>query len=166
MNVTADELAGVVDLFGGLTRSELERALDEAAFRVDGGTVGESALEEAIDDALESYALVACEAAEVASDDELSVDSEPLFVAGPAAFPTLPEGAEDVPHILDVDRRRFDRESLGESARKRFSDDVERAVENGDEGRCRHLLEVSYDLEAWAPVDVAAERDRLEERLE
>ncbi|WP_339104181.1 hypothetical protein [Haloterrigena salinisoli] len=159
MDATADELAGVVDLFGGLTRSELERALSEAAFRADGQSVDEAALEPMIEDALESFALV--------RHDRL-VDGErrSLLVAGPTAFPSVPEGAEDVPHILDVDRRRLDREALGETAREQFADALEAALAADDEDRVRHLIDVSYDVEAWAPVDLAAERERLEDALE
>ena len=158
MDATVDELAGVVDLFGGLTRPELERALSEAAFRADGQSVDEDALEAAIEDALESFALV--------RHERPADGDEPLLVAGPTAFPSVPDHAEDVPHILDVDRRRLDREALGETARERFRDALESAVDANDEERIRHLLDVSYDVEAWAPVDLAAERDRLTDALE
>ena len=159
MDATADELAGVVDLFGGLTRPELERALSEAAFRADGQSVDDAALEAAIDDALESFALVRHE--RPAGDEE-----RPLLVAGPTAFPSVPDHAEDVPHILDVDRRRLDREALGETAREEFAAAVEAAVDDGDEDRLAVLLDVSYDVEAWAPVELASERERLEAALE
>ncbi|ADB60178.1 hypothetical protein Htur_1288 [Haloterrigena turkmenica DSM 5511] len=159
MDATADELAGVVDLFGGLTRAELERALSEAAFRADGQSVDEAALETAIEDALESFALIR---------HEQTVDGErrSLLVAGPTAFPSVPDHAEDVPHILDVDRRRLDREALGETAREQFTDAVEAAEAADDEDRIRHLIDVSYDVEAWSPVELAAERERLEAALE
>ena len=159
MNATADELAGVVDLFGGLTRPELEQALSEAAFRADGQSVDESALEAAIDDALETFALV---------EYERRVDDErqPLLVAGPTAFPSVPEHAEDVPHILDIDRRRLDRDALGEQVYEQFVDAVETAVDAEKGDQLRQLLDVSYDVEAWAPVDLASERDRLEASLE
>ena len=159
MNATADELAGVVDLFGGLTRPELEQALSEAAFRADGQSVDESALEAAIDDALGTFALV---------EYERRVDDErqPLLVAGPTAFPSVPEHAEDVPHILDIDRRRLDRDALGEQVYEQFVDAVETAVDAEKGDQLRQLLDVSYDVEAWAPVDLASERDRLEASLE
>ena len=159
MDATADELAGVVDLFGGLTRSELERALSEAAFRADGQSVNEAALEAAIEDALDSFALVRHERI----DDG---ERRSLLVAGPTAFPSVPEHAEDVPHILDVERRRLDREALGETAREQFADAVEAAITEDDAERLRHLIDVSYDVEAWAPIDLAGERERLEAALE
>ncbi|WP_121742487.1 DUF7109 family protein [Natronorubrum halophilum] len=159
MNATGDELAGIVDLFGGLTRPELERALSEAAFRADGQSVDETALETAIDDALESFALVRYERRHDGT-------RQSLLVAGPTAFPSVPEHAEDVPHILDIDRRHLDRDALGETVHGQFTEELEDAVAAGDDDRLRHLLDVSYDIEAWAPVDLAADRDRLEATLE
>ena len=172
MDATADELAGVVDLFGGLTPAELERALSEAAYRADGQSVDEGALEAAIDDALESFALVRYDPARgtdaaAGGDPAADVDeSEPLLVPGPTAFPAVPEHAEDVPHILEIDRRHPDREALGEAARERFAAAADEAVTEGDTDRLRTLLDVSYDVEAWAPVDLADERTRLEDALE
>ncbi|GAB3675705.1 DUF7109 family protein [Halopiger thermotolerans] len=170
MDATADELAGVVDLFGGLTRAELERALSETAYRADGQSVDGDALEAAIDDALASFALV-----RYAGHDVDGAGDEPLLVAGPTAFPTVPEHAEDVPHILDVERRRLDRDALGETAREQFREALEEALpESGSAGdgdgesedRLRRLLDVSYDIEAWAPVELDGERQRLEDALE
>ncbi|ELY60807.1 DUF7109 family protein [Natronolimnohabitans innermongolicus] len=160
MDATADELAGVVDLFGGLTRPELERALSEAAYRANGQSLDEDALEAAIDDALESFALVRHDPGPDGADG--AEDTETLLVAGPTAFPSVPEHAEDVPHILDVDRRRLDRAALGETADDRFTSALEGAIDDGDDDRLAHLIDVSYDFEAWAPVDLATERERLE----
>ncbi|APW96317.1 hypothetical protein CHINAEXTREME_00415 [Halobiforma lacisalsi AJ5] len=157
MDATADELAGIVDLFGGLTRAELERALSEAAFRADGQSIEEAAVETAIEEAIEGFALVRYR------DD--GADG-PLLVAGPTAFPSVPTYAEDVPHILDIERRRPDREALGEAVRERFRSELEAAIDDGDEDRLHELLDVSYDVESWAPVELADERRRLEEALE
>ncbi|WP_293026793.1 hypothetical protein [Natronococcus sp.] len=165
MDATADELAGVVDLFGGLTRSELERALEEAAFRADGGDVDSDVLESGIDGALDSFALVAYDPLEPPTPDGTE-PGEPLLVAGPTAFPTVPDGAEDVPHILDVEPRRPDRETLGETVRGEFVAAADAAVDDGDDDRIETLLDVSYDIETWAPVDLADERARLEGALE
>ncbi|WP_226481126.1 DUF7109 family protein [Natrinema amylolyticum] len=164
MDATADELAGVVDLFGGLTRGELERALAEAAYRADGRSVEDAALDAAVDAALESFALVRY--APAGADDPPTADDEALLVAGPTAFPTVPDHAEDVPHILDVERRRLDREALGETARERVLEAADEAVAAADEDRIRTLIDVSYDVEAWAPVDLTDERRRLEDALE
>lgn len=165
MDATADELAGVVDLFGGVTRAELERALTEAAYRADGQSVDDDALGAAIDEALESFALVRYEPGEDAGAAS-TADGEALLVAGPTAFPTVPEHAEDVPHILDIERRQLDRDALGAATRKRVIDAADEAVAAADAERIRTLLDVSYDVEAWAPVDLADERTRLEDALE
>lgn len=132
-----DELAGICDLFGALTREELARARSELAFR----RGRESGSDERIEAALDAYALV---------------EHEEMLVSGPAAFPTLPEGASDLPHILDVPEREVDREALGEAVL-----DSLRAEDDPDLAR-----EVSYDLEAWAPVDASAVRaERDDKRL-
>ena len=161
MDATADELAGVVDLFGGLTRAELERALSEAAFRADGQSVDETALSDAIDEAIDSFALVRCER----TSADAAIDGQ-LLVAGPTAFPSVPAHAEDVPHILDIEPRQLDREAVGDRARARFVEAVDRAVDAGDDDQITHLIDVSYDIEAWAPIDVDDERQRLAECLE
>jgi len=149
MELSGDELAGVVDLFGRLAREELLAALGELAFRR-GADTGEPALDAAVDDAVERFYLVPV-------DDGL--------VAGPAAFPTLPAGAEDLPHILDVDRREVDRDAAASAAEERFRAVAGRAVDAGDDDRLRELLDVSYDLEAWGPVEVADARDAIDRAL-
>ncbi|KDE59230.1 hypothetical protein EL22_23870 [Halostagnicola sp. A56] len=167
MDATADELAGVVDLFGGLSRAELGRALSEAAFRADGGSIDERALGEAIDEGLESFTLLECSTECLATDAPALDPGTALFVSGPAAFPTVPEYAEDVPHILDIERRRFDRDALGVTARERFGDAIAAARDGDlDDDRLRDLLEVSYDIEAWGPVELDDERARIEEGLD
>ncbi|AGB36527.1 DUF7109 family protein [Natronococcus occultus] len=165
MNATADELAGVVDLFGGLTRAELDRALAEAAFRDGGSEVDPDVLEARIDRALESFSLVAYEPPAGSAPDGVEPGEE-LLVAGPTAFPTVPDGAEDVPHILDIEPRRFDREALGETVRESFVATAEEAIADSDHDRIETLLDASYDVETWAPVELADERARLEDVLE
>ena len=151
-----DDLAGIVDLFGALTREELDEALSELAYRRD-----EDVPDDAVDEALEAFALVAFEdgeAVEPAGDGEDAA----LLAAGPAAFPTLPEGAEDLPHILDVESRDVDREAVGRAAEERLRAEAAQAVSSGDADRAAELLDVSYDLEAWAPVTLGAVRERLD----
>ena len=145
---TTDELAGVVDLFGALRRSELETALSELAYRRGGEPPAGL-----IDGALEAFVLVAFE----------GETGEELLAPGPAAFPTLPEGAEDLPHILDVEERSVDRERVGRAAEERLRAAAARAVADGDADRAAELLDVSYDLESWAPIDLAGLRDRLDD---
>ncbi|SFL02242.1 hypothetical protein SAMN04487950_2001 [Halogranum rubrum] len=157
---TYDELAGVVDLFGALTREELHRALGELAYK-QGRDADETALWAAVDGAIEAYYLVEYESE---SHDETA--DETLLTVGPVAFPMLPPNAEDLPHILDIERRDVERETLGEQVHERLLGDAARAVNNDDEERIEHLLDVSYDLEAWAPVTVDVARARLDEALQ
>ena len=155
MTTTQDELAGVLDLFGVLTRSELTAALDELAFK-QGQDVDESALRSAIEAAVEEYSLVEYEPAEGADN------AEPLVAVGPTAFPSLPPNAEDLPHILDFDRRSVDRERLAEQVRQRLTAEAEAAVDADDGARAAELLDVSYDIETWASVDAGPVRSTLE----
>lgn len=147
---TPDELAGIVDLFGALTREELESACSELAYRR-----GEEPPEDAIDEALSAFALVRFEA-------EGEEDGE-LLAPGPAAFPTMPEGAEDLPHILDVEPRSVDRETVGRAAEERLRTEAAQAVTVGDAERADELLDISYDIEAWGGVDLSGIRDRLDD---
>lgn len=149
MDLTDDEVAGVVDLFGALSRAELVEALGELAFRA-GVDADDEQFAGRIDDAVERFALVPVE-------DRL--------VAGPTAFPTLPPGAEDLPHIVDVDRRPVDRAAAAAAAEELFRRTTAAAVEAGDDDRLDELLDVSYDLEAWGPVDVGDARDAIDRAL-
>lgn len=182
-NETYDELAGVVDLFGALTRAELHRALEELAYKQGKGTK-ETALSEAVERAVREYYLVEYNADDVDgarnangtdnaddadranSSSETETAEATLLTVGPVAFPRLPPNAEDLPHILDVDRRRVDRKSLGEQVRERLVGDAARTVDEGDEERIERLVDVSYDLEAWAPVEVDEARAGLDEALQ
>lgn len=134
-----DELAGIVELFGALTREELAEARSELGFRQGREDEPDPA---AVDAALEEYALV---------------EHEGLCVAGPAAFPTLPPEASDLPYIVEVPEREIDREEIGERVR----DELLAAVDE-DEVDPDRLRELSYDLEVWAPVDADELRTRLE----
>jgi len=153
-DATGDELAGVVDLFGAVTRTELEDALGELAFKR-GETVDDEAIEAAVDDAIAGYYLV-----------PVDHDGTTLLAPGPAAFPALPEGAEDLPHILDISDRAPDRAELVEAAERRLRADAARAVDTGDADRIERLLDVSYDLETWGATDVSGVRSRLDDELE
>ena len=153
---THDELAGVVDLFEALTRAELEQALVELAYR-QGQDVREDAVAAAVEEAVREYYLVELPADGVTGE----VDDEAVLIVGPVAFPMLPPDGEDLPHILDVPTRAVDREAAAETVVDQLRQDAATAVDEGDEERAAHLADVTYDLEAWGPVDLAETRDRL-----
>ncbi|WP_247728308.1 DUF7109 family protein [Halovivax limisalsi] len=155
MPPTANELAGVVDLFGALTDAELERAVAELDARGGREPTDAAALEAVVDDARERFVLLECD-----------LDGQPGVTVGPTAFPERPAHAEDLPHILEIEYREIDPEALESQVRERFDAAVERACEEGDGPRARTLLDVSYDLEAWAPLDLSGRRSRLEPVIE
>ncbi|NHN57865.1 MULTISPECIES: hypothetical protein [Halorussus] len=159
---TKDELAGVVDLFGGLTHDELEQGLVELAFK-QGKSVEREAFAAEIERAVESYYLVETEASGDGGDEERA---ETVLVAGPAAFPTVPENGEDLPHIMDVPDREIDREGLGEAVAERLHEEARTVAAAGDPDRAQELLDVSYDLEAWAPVETDDVRETLDRAFE
>ena len=156
-----DDLAGVVDLFEWLTRAELSRALSELAFK-QRTEADEAAVDAAIDLAVDEYALVPAPDGALSGDDVTGHTAESTALAvGPAAFPTLPEGAEDLPHILDVPDRGVDREALADAVLDRLRREAVTAIDEGDAERLETLADVTYDVEAWAPVDVGPVRTRI-----
>ncbi|WP_280585304.1 hypothetical protein [Halorubrum sp. Boch-26] len=173
-----DDLAGVVDLFGWLTRAELSHALSELAFKRR-TEVDDDAIAAAIDVAVAEYALVPAPPAaldgfgdsagttagavpEEVADPDGGLDADAVALAvGPAAFPSLPDGAADLPHILDVPERDVDRERLSDAVLERLSEDAAAAISEGDDDRLAVLADVTYDVEAWAPVDAEDIRERI-----
>jgi hypothetical protein len=164
-----DALAGVVDLFGALTRAEVDRALAELAARR-----GEPA-DADVAGAIETYHLVSVDAGAVSGADGDADDGDgdgdatdpdaDWLAVGPVAFPTLPPGAEDLPHVLDVERRTVDRAAVVDDVESRLRGDAARAVVADDVDRMYRLLDVTYDLETWATADVADVRARLDDAL-
>lgn len=162
-----DEVAGVVDAFGALTRDELRRALSELAYRQgadvdpDGDVVGD-----AIADARATYHLLAVgrdalaegAATETVGADDAGVDAASddaeFLVVGPSAFPTLPEGGEDLHRILAVDRRRVDRDGVARAASERVRAEVASLL--ADVGRADADAEVAVDADLDVPADVEA----------
>jgi hypothetical protein len=155
MDLTGNDVAGVVDLFGALTRVELGEALAELAFKR-GEDHDPDAFEGDIEAAQRSYHLIAV------GPDATESGDEPLLTVGPAAFPELPDGATDLPHILDVEDRDIDRAAAARAAEQRFREDASAAVDAGDAERIETLLDVSYELEAWGGVDLSDSRDHLD----
>lgn len=151
LDLTGDDLAGIVDLFGALTRAELDEAIDELAFKR-----GADRPEGVVDAAIEDFSLVASDPPE----------GERLLVAGPTAFPTLPDGAEDLPHIMDVEPREVGREEVAKAVEERFRSETAEAVAAGDRDRMRTLLDASYDVEVWGPADLGGVRERLDDALD
>jgi len=149
MDVAPDELAGIVDLFDGLTRSELQEAIENVAAR-QGATLDPGDLDERIETARREYYLLAVEH-----------DGATLLVAGPAALPSLPNHAEDLPHMMEVPERAVDPERLANAATERLADDARDAISEGDRDRAEFLLDVCYDAEAWGSVEIDGIRERL-----
>lgn len=170
MEPTPDELAGVVELFGALTRAQLRRALAELAFKR-GEAFDPERFAEDVAAALRSYHLVAVDATDAgvsppASDEtEAGTDTDEVLAVGPVAFPSLPEGARDLPHILDVPDRAPDGDAVARAAADRFRRDAATAIDAGSEARIRALIDASYDLEGWGGLDLSATRERMDDEL-
>ena len=148
MDPTLDELVGAVDLFGGLSREELIGGFEDIGARM-GGDVDINALNLRIDEAIEKYYLI-------------EVADQGLLVAGPSALPELPEGGEDLPHLILVGEREINREELEKGVAERLGKEVEIAIFEKDRNQIESLLDVCYDLEMWAGVDVDGIRKKLE----
>lgn len=165
MEVSADELAGVVELFGALTRAELQTAAAELAFKREGEFDPDSFAAD-VAAATRSYHLLEVPAAAVAGEPTEG-DGEPTWlVPGPAAFPELPAEATDLPHILEVDERAVDRAAAARAAEERFRADAAAAVQDGDGARVADLRDGSYELEAWGGLDLDAAREHLDAAVE
>jgi len=154
MAFSGDELAGVVDLFGALTRAELGEALAELAYK-QGEEYDPDGFSTEIAAAIGTYHLVELDTVAVETDGS-------VLVPGPGAFPTLPPGGADLTHILDIEGRELDRATAGAAVLDRFRADAAAAVESGEREHVERLVDVSYELEAWADVDLSAERDLLD----
>ena len=148
-----DELAGVLELFGALTESEFQRAVNEAAFRT-GRDVEDDALAVRVDDATDSFHVVRVEPDAVPRVVPDLDGDDAAYVPGPRAWPTEPEGAEDLPHILDVDVRDVNRDALAVRVRRQLRAGIEQAAAAGDADGLQELLDVTYDVETWADVDL------------
>ena len=169
---THDELAGVVDLFDALTQTELTTALTELAFKR-GEEPDKEVVEATIENAIDDYALVVIDGSDQSAIDNREPESDGetsgatrLLVPGPTAFPSLPPAAEDLPHIMDVPERTIDREAVGQRVLTRLREEATEAAEADDRDRAEQLLDVSYDLEAWAPVAADDVRENLDELLD
>lgn len=165
MELTPDELAGIVDGFGGLTRDELAAAVGDLAARTGDG-LDHDTLDRAIDEALDAYYLLQIDAETDTGPADGTAPDEALLVPGPAALPALPEGGEDLPHLLDVEPRAIDRAAAARQVEGRLRADAAAVIDDGDADRAERLLDACFEVEAWGPVDLADARDGLAELLE
>lgn len=150
MEFSGDEVAGVVDSFGALTRAELRQALAELAFKR-GEDAAPEQFDSVIDEALAEYRLV-----------RIDRNPEPAVVVGPAAFPIRPDGTADLQYILDVEHRDIDRERASEAATARLREEAALAIEMGDTDTIAELIDVSYDIESWASANLGGVRTYLD----
>lgn len=152
VKLTNDDIAGIAEMFGVISRKQLEQALIELSYR-QGEELSETAAENAVQEALSSFALVA-------------ISHQPQeLTAGPAAYPTLPVGANDLPHMLEQDRQKPDPAVVREAANQRYREAVDEAIEASDTETLQDLLQLSYDIEAWAEITVDDVRSRIQDEL-
>ncbi len=141
-HLTGDVLAGITSLFGGLTRAELREACTELLYKAEGERAPEAAIDAALERAIEEHRLH-------------ELDERGLLIPGPAAFPELPEFAEDLPVLLDIEEREVDRERAAVALVESLGEELEAGA---DPARQRTIAQLSYDIEAWANVDASALR--------
>lgn len=154
MEITPDELAGIVDLFGGLSEAELLTALEDLAART-GESYDPEQWTRAVDEALDDYYLV-----------RVPCDQRAIIVPGPVSLPALPEHGDDLPHILDVDRRRPDPSVIGRSVEKRLRGDAARAINEQDRHLAERLLDICYEVDTWGSVDTTEIRTALNDSID
>jgi hypothetical protein len=157
LGLSADELAGVLELFGALAESEFKRAVREVAFRA-GRDVDDEGIATRVNAAARSFHVVRVEADAVQAVVPGLDGEEAVYVAGPVAWPEEPEHGEDLPHILDLRPRDVDRGALAGRVRQQLRAGVEQAAARGDADRLHEILDVTYDVETWADVDLADTR--------
>ncbi|AOW80634.1 hypothetical protein HTSR_1458 [Halodesulfurarchaeum formicicum] len=146
MELSGDELAGIVDQFGALPPAALRSGIEETAFRA-GVELDAETVEEWIDEAKADFELLTVEH-----------DEKTLIVPGPRAFPEVPEAASDLPHVLAEPTRTVPAAALESGIRARLDEAVAAAE---TPARANELVDVTYDAEAWAGIELADVRDRL-----
>lgn len=151
MDPSSDELAGATDLFGGLTRDELLTAFENLAAR--SGTPFDSAtLDARLEEAIEDYYLVS-----------VAIDDEAVLVPGPAALPVLPERGEDLPHMMDVPDRTIEERTVARTVEERLRGEAARVIDAEDATRADALLDICYEVEAWAGIEMDTVREALDD---
>lgn len=139
LDLTPDELAGIVGLFGALTRTELRDACLEVAYKRSGERPTAADIDAIIEDAIDEYRLVAREDAGTTH-----------LVSGPTAFPTLPDFADELPHVLDIPDRDIDRRPVALNLIQKL-DALDLDPHETDQ--------LSYEIESWANVDASVLRE-------
>lgn len=150
MDFSPDDLAGITDLFDGLTESELKRALEDLAART-GREFDATQCATLIQNAIADYYLVS-----------VPTDSGDVLVPGPVSLPSLPEHGDDLPHILDIEDRQIDQETIALAIEKRLRGDAARAINEEDERRANDILDICYETEAWGLIDTTEIRESLD----
>lgn len=153
MEPDPDELAGVADLFGGLSRSGLTTAFEHLAARA-GTPFDEETLESVIAEAVNEYFLV-----------EIEHDGDLVVAPGPRALPSLPERGEDLPHMMDIEERRIDPLTIANATEERLRTDAAQAIAAADAERAALLIDVCYEVEAWGEVTTSEIRSELDALL-
>lgn len=137
--LSGDELAGIVGMFGTLTRDELKQACVEITYKQAGEAPPDDEIDATIDAALEAYELVVH-----------PTEPPEHLLPGPAAFPTLPAFADDLPVMLDVEERSADRTEAARAIVAQLGTELDGDI---DADRRAFIEQLSYDIEAWADVD-------------
>ncbi len=153
MEPDPDELAGVADLFGGLSRAELSTAFEHLAARA-GTSFDEDSLLALIDEAVTDYFLVA-----------LEHDGATVLAPGPRALPSLPERGEDLPHMMEIEQRQIDSLTVAKATEQRIRTDAAQAIAADDAERAELLIDACYEVEAWGAVDTSDIRSELDALL-
>ncbi|MFW5965140.1 MAG: DUF7109 family protein [Halodesulfurarchaeum sp.] len=151
MDLTGDDLAGILQEFGGLSPAELRQAIAETTFRA-GEELPEEHIEAAVSAAIEEFSIL-----------PVAVEKRELLVAGPRAFPDPPEAAADLRHILEVSPREIPEAAREAALRERLENEL--TLSPGPE-RASELIEMTYDAEAWLAIDLSEVRSRLADRVE
>lgn len=161
-----DALAGIVDMFTTVTREELADATAELAFKR-GESLDRDAVDRAIDDAVSEFALVSVEREGETGTDQGAQGPPTRLAVGPTAFPRLPEGAADLPLILEIETdRTVDREAVAAAVEDRLRQEAASAAAEGDSDRLETLLDVCFDVDVWAGIETDDVRAEIEDALE
>lgn len=152
MKLTLDELAGAVDLFGGLTREELIQGCEDICAR-SGEVIDFEFINDKIENAIKKYYLV-------------ELKERGLLVIGPVALPKLPEGGEDLPHLIQVENRLINKKEIEKIVFERMEEEIKVNSFEEDLESLERLLDICYDIEIWSSGGIEEARKALEKRVD